>query len=79
MGEPAQKRDEDAERIDRLIAAQEAQTNELRRLVQLLERREQKRPAKVARARRAPTRKVVVSDRAEALAKAALARHRDQG
>lgn len=72
-------RDEEADRIERLIAAQEAQTNELRRLVQVLERREQKRTTKAVRARRVPTRRVVVTERAEALAKAALARHRDLG
>lgn len=69
----------DADRLERLIASNEATANEIRRLVQVLERKEQKRVTKAARARRAPTRKVVVSERAEALAKAALARHRDLG
>ncbi len=71
-------RDEDAERMERLIASNEATANELRRLVQLLQHREQKRSTKAVRARRAPVRKVVVSDRAEAVAKAALASIRGQ-
>jgi hypothetical protein len=72
-------RDEDAERLERLIAAQEAQTNAINRLVQELQDARKKRTAKVVRTRRAPTRTVVVTERAEALAKAALARHRDLG
>lgn len=70
----------DADRIERLIAANEHAANALNRLAQALERREQKRATRKApRARRVPTRKVVVTERAEALADAALARHRNLG
>lgn len=67
-------RDEEADRIERLIASNEHTANALQRLVQLLERKEQKRAVKAPRVRSVPTRKAAVSDRAEAAAKAAVAR-----
>jgi hypothetical protein len=76
---PGAARDEDADRLERLIAAQEAQTNAINRLVQELQDARKKRTTKAVRTRRAPTRTVVVTERAEALARAALARHRDLG
>lgn len=68
-----------AERIERLIASNEASTNAINRLAQVLERRETKKTTiKVARVRRAVTRTTVVSDRVEAVAKQALARIRSK-
>lgn len=75
----AAKKDDEAERLERLIASNEHAANALNRLAQVLEKREQKRTAtKATRVRRTPRRKVVVTDQAEAAAKAALARIRSQ-
>jgi uncharacterized protein YdgA (DUF945 family) len=74
MGDAA-KKDDEAERMERLIAANEAAANAMNRLVQLLEKREEKK-APAARVRRVHERPAtaVVTDRVEALAKQALAR-----
>lgn len=69
--------DADAERLERLIASNEAQANAITRLVQVLERKEQRRVAvKAGRVRREPTRTVQMTERAERVAKQALARIR---
>lgn len=74
MGDAAEK-DDEAERMERLIAANEAAANAMNRLAQILEKREEKKaPAgKVRRVHeRLPT--AVITDRVEAMAKRALAK-----
>jgi hypothetical protein len=77
MGDAARK-DEEADRIERLISAQEAQTNMLGRLLQLLERQAQRRAAvKAGKVRREPTRSTAALDpRTERIVQQALARTR---
>lgn len=72
-------RDEEAERMERLIASNEHVSNEIRQLVQLLKGKEARRASKADGVRRVPQRKVAVSERAAAIAKAALARHGRKG
>lgn len=63
------------DRVDRLIASHEVMANAINRLVQVLERKERKKATpRAARARRTSTRTADVTPRAEAMAKAALAR-----
>lgn len=77
MSEP---KDLEAERLERLIAAQEAQTNMLGRLVQVLERQAQRRKAvRDGKVRRVPQRTVEVTPRADAIATRALARIQGKG
>jgi uncharacterized protein YoxC len=68
----------DHERTQRMIEAIEANTNSNNRLAQALERKSSKTRSPV-KTRRSPTRKAVVSERAAAIAKAALARHKSNG
>lgn len=62
----------DDERIERLITSQEVMANAINRLVQVLDRKQRRQAA--PRARRAVKRPAVITDRAEATARAALAR-----
>lgn len=66
---------DDDDRIERLIASNEAQANAINRLVQVLERQEAKKRIKATRVRRAP-RAVEVTERAQVGATNALARVR---
>ena len=71
--------DPDADRIERLIAAQEVTANAINRLVQVLERAERKKRSRAPRVRpsvKRPRGAVSADDdaRADAVAKAALAR-----
>lgn len=77
MGDAARK-DDEAERLERLIASNEAAANAINRLVQVLERKEEKGRVKAARVRRVPD-AVPVTDRARAAAQRALARLRSEG
>jgi hypothetical protein len=78
MGEKKLEVEED--RFERLISALEAAVNALNRQAQIAEERDRKRIAvKATRVRRVPQKRVVVSDRAEAIGKAALARRRANG
>lgn len=79
MGDAA-KKDPEADRFERLIAALESATNAINRQVQQAEERARKRvSSKAPRARRVPAKRPVISDRAEAIGKAALARRRANG
>ena len=75
MGDPASK-DDEAERMERLIAANEAAANAMNRLAQILEKREEERKTPAAKVRRVHERPAtaVVTDRVEAMAKRALAK-----
>lgn len=65
----------DAERFDRLISALESVANSNNRLSQQLAEKERKKTAgKAARVRKAPKRSGVVTDKAEAAARALVAR-----
>ena len=79
MGALKTETSDDAERIDRLIAAQEAQTNMLGRLIQVLQdERARKRQASAAGKARRPvlqaTKPIKVTPMVEAQVKRALAR-----
>jgi hypothetical protein len=76
MGDAA--RDDEVERLERLIASNEAAANAMNRLVQVLERREEKGRVKAARVRRVPD-AVPVTDRARIAAQQALARIKARG
>jgi hypothetical protein len=77
MGEPAETRE--LERLERLIASNEAAANAINRLVQVLERREEKGRIKASRVRRTVERPAVVTDKAQTAARHALARLKARG
>jgi hypothetical protein len=70
---------DDPERDARLLAAMEAQTNAINRLVQVLENKQQRAGLRASRQRRDVERTGVVNDRVKAAANSAVARVRARG
>lgn len=70
--------DNDTDRLERLIASNEAAANAINRLVQVLERKEQPR-IRAKRARREVTRTAELTPRAQEAADRAIARLKARG